>query len=103
MFGASDYLSTACLNLQRFPVGSPADPPLPSMLEVAQTQPQPFCSVAGSHESPLLAHASLQGPGLSRSYGLGIFRGDKGTVEFNRKTRTLAVEQNGVRVRTAIA
>ena len=73
------------------------------MLEVAHTQPQPFRSVAGSYESPLLAQTSLQGPGLSRSYGLGIFRGDKGIVEFNRKTRTLAVEQNGVPVRAAIA
>jgi hypothetical protein len=72
-----------------FSSGSPADPPLLSMLEVAQTQPQPFwvfCRRRPRFTSCRPRH-HCKASGLSSWYGLGIFRGDKGAVEFNRKTK----------------
>lgn len=73
----------------RFSSGSRADPPLLSMLEVAQTQPQPFW-VFHRPEPRFTSFCPMhhcKACRLSSWYGLGIFRSDKGAVEFNRKTK----------------
>src|SRR5437016_4462028 len=68
-----------------FSSGSQADPPLLSMLEVAQTQPQPFW-VFCRRQPPIHLFSPMRhckASRLSSWYGSRIFRSDKGTVEFN--------------------
>jgi hypothetical protein len=57
-----------------------------SSLERSRSFPRP---VVLNFQKPLLLDEAIRKTsGLSSWYGLGIFRRDKGTVEFNRKTQT---------------
>ena len=86
------WLRVSLRAVPEFPVfssGSRADSPLLLLLEVAQIQPQPFwmfCRRQPRFTSRRPMH-HCEAAALSSRYGLGIFRGDKGAVEFNRKTK----------------
>ena len=81
--------SSACREFPLLFSGSPADPPLLSVLELLKHNCRFFWAFF-RRQPPihlfLLMH-HCEASRLSSWYGLGIFRSRKGTVEFNRKPK----------------
>ena len=79
--------SSACREFPLLFSGSPADPPLLSVLELPKHNCRFFWAFFRRqppiHLFLLMHHCKASR--LSSWYGLGIFRSRKGTVEFNRK------------------